>query len=284
MGALVLAGGVTVGLSDPAVEEAVEDMIYNANMLSGSGFGAADTLAGLLWGLSLYFASPLQQLLLFLGKIETQRPSDWIILGLARGPLGLPISDVNEAPGWLSGVAAGVCLASGLAISAVLQAGLGDSIWALSTGTGACLAAGVYEVGRPKRMNREEAAELDDQWRDFVGWANGRLVRSGRCHESELQTAFRKQFPRYRSQDALTDATFRSLVRNWAPDVDRTPNGFYRGVSLKPRVNEFTGQVEGGSGAATPVGSRDPSPTSSVDGEPAAAGSAAAADGSGPQS
>ncbi|PNW72899.1 hypothetical protein CHLRE_14g610850v5 [Chlamydomonas reinhardtii] len=270
MGALVLAGAVTVGLSDPAVEDAVEDLIYNTNMLSGSGFGPADTLAGLLWGVSLFYASPLQQLLLFLGKIETQRPSDWIIMVLARGPLGLPITDVNEAPGWLSGVAAGVCLVSGLAISAVLQAGLGDSIWALSTGTGACLAAGVYEVGRPKRMNRAEAQELDEQWRDFVGWANGRLVRSGRCHESEIQTAFRKQFPRYRSQDALTDATLRSLVRNWAPEVDRTPNGFYRGVSLRPRVNEFTGQVEGGSGASTPVASRDPSPTSSVDGEPVA--------------
>eukprot|EP00198_Chlamydomonas_reinhardtii_P009624 XP_001698961.1 predicted protein [Chlamydomonas reinhardtii] len=198
MGALVLAGAVTVGLSDPAVEDAVEDLIYNTNMLSGSGFGPADTLAGLLWGVSLFYASPLQQLLLFLGKIETQRPSDWIIMVLARGPLGLPITDVNEAPGWLSGVAAGVCLVSGLAISAVLQ------------------------------------------------------------------------FPRYRSQDALTDATLRSLVRNWAPEVDRTPNGFYRGVSLRPRVNEFTGQVEGGSGASTPVASRDPSPTSSVDGEPVA--------------
>ncbi len=32
-----------------------------------------------------------------------------------------PITDVNEAPGWLSGVAAGVCLASGLVISAVMQ-------------------------------------------------------------------------------------------------------------------------------------------------------------------
>ncbi len=49
----------------------------------------ADALAGLLWGCSLFFASPLQQLLLFLGKIETERPSDWIIMGLARGPLGL---------------------------------------------------------------------------------------------------------------------------------------------------------------------------------------------------
>ncbi|GIL79018.1 hypothetical protein Vretifemale_8423 [Volvox reticuliferus] len=166
MGALVLAVAVTVGY--PMVADQIEDLIYSADSLSGAGgFGPADVVAGLLWGLSLFFASPLQQLLLFLGKIETERPSDWIIMQLARGPLGLDILDVNEAPSWLSYIAAGICLVSGLAISFGLQAGLGDSIWALSTGTGACLAAGVYEVGRPKRLNLEETRQLDQQWRDF---------------------------------------------------------------------------------------------------------------------
>ena len=36
------------------------------------------------------------------------------------------ILDVNEAPDWLTWVAAGVCLASGMAVSAALNAGLGD--------------------------------------------------------------------------------------------------------------------------------------------------------------
>ena len=72
---------------------------------------------------------------------------------------------------------------------------------------------------------------------------------------SSRPPALSAQFPRYRSQDALTDATLRSLVRNWAPEVDRTPNGFYRGVSLRPRVNEFTGEL-GEPSYGTPFGGR----------------------------
>ena len=37
----------------------------------------------------------------------------------------------------------------------------------MSTGIGACMAAGVYEVGRPKRYSLVEAAEIDSQWLDF---------------------------------------------------------------------------------------------------------------------
>ncbi|GLC60058.1 hypothetical protein PLESTB_001568700 [Pleodorina starrii] len=247
--ALVLAGAATVGY--PLIADQIEDLIYSADSLSGAGgFGPADLVAGLLWGVSLFFASPLQQLLLFLGKIETERPSDWIIMNLARGPLGMNILDVNEAPAWLSYLAGGICVLSGLAISYCLQAGLGDSIWALSTGTGACLAAGVYEVGRPKRLNLEETRQLDQQWRDFVAFAESRLVRSGRCHESEVAAAFRREHARYRSREALPDAVLRDLIRNWHPDADRTPNGYYRNLSLTARVNAFTGKVEGGGVAA----------------------------------
>ncbi|EFJ42408.1 hypothetical protein VOLCADRAFT_97483 [Volvox carteri f. nagariensis] len=239
-----------------------QELIYSADSLSGAGgFGPADVVAGTLWGLSLFFASPLQQLLLFLGKIETERPSDWIIMQLARGPLGLNIIDVNEAPAWLSYIAAGICLAAGLAISFSLQAGLGDSIWALSTGTGACLAAGVYEVGRPRRLSLEEARQLDQQWRDFVTFAESRLVRSGRCHESDVAAAFRRELPRYRSREALPDAVLRDLIRTWHSDADRTPNGYYRNLSLSPRINAFTGKVEGGGGAAAAATAAAPAAT-----------------------
>jgi hypothetical protein len=48
---------------------------------------AGDWLAAALWSGSLWFCSPLQLLLLFLGQIETERPSDWAmgILGRASG-------------------------------------------------------------------------------------------------------------------------------------------------------------------------------------------------------
>ncbi|GFR42698.1 hypothetical protein Agub_g3620, partial [Astrephomene gubernaculifera] len=235
LGALVLAGAATYGY--PLVADNVEDFLYSVDALTApNGFGLADLLAGLLWGTSLYFASPLQQLLLFIGRIETQRPSDWLILLLARRLLGMRIRDVNEAPGWLAPLAAAVCLASGLGISFTLQATLGDSTWALSTGLGACMAAGVYELGRPARFSRKEAEQVDRQWRDFVAFADARLQRSGRCHESEVATAFRRQQPAYRSPDTLPDPLLRSMIRNWHPGADRTPNGYYRNLSLVARV------------------------------------------------
>ena len=43
----------------------------------------------------------------------------------------------------------------------------GDATWSVSTGLGACMAAGVYEVGRPRRVTAEEAADIDTRWRDF---------------------------------------------------------------------------------------------------------------------
>lgn len=87
-----------------------------------------------------------------------------------------------------------------------------------------------------------------------VAFANTRLVRSGRCHESEVAAAFRQAYGKYRSREALPDTVLRDLVRNWHPDADRTPNGYYRNLSLTARVNAFTGQVEGGSEASKAVG------------------------------
>lgn len=57
--------------------------------MSTAGLGSApgsvgDLAAGLLWAVSLYFCSPLQLLLLFLGRIETERPSDWVLRQLGR--------------------------------------------------------------------------------------------------------------------------------------------------------------------------------------------------------
>jgi hypothetical protein len=83
----------------------------------------------------------------------------------------------------------------------------------------------------------KEAQELELQWRDFERWADERLVRSGRCHESEIFKSFRKSFPRHREQ--LEDASLRDMVRNWCATVDRSPSGYYKGVSLAPYKDPF---------------------------------------------
>ena len=54
---------------------------------SGGGPSLGDAAAAALWGAALWFCSPLQLLLLFLGKIDTERPSDWALrrLGTLTG-------------------------------------------------------------------------------------------------------------------------------------------------------------------------------------------------------
>lgn len=73
-----------------------------------------------------------------------------------------------------------------------------------------------------------------------VRFASARLQRSGRCHESEVLKALGRELPRYRSLDSQT---LRQLVRNWAPEADRSSQGFYKGLSLLP----------GGGGAMQPA-------------------------------
>ena len=54
---------------------------------SGGGPSPGDAAAAALWAAALWFASPLQLLLLFLGRIDTERPSDWALrrLGALTG-------------------------------------------------------------------------------------------------------------------------------------------------------------------------------------------------------
>eukprot|EP00877_Chromochloris_zofingiensis_P010405 jgi/Chrzof1/5618/Cz16g09050.t1 len=231
--------------------EPLQDIIYGDGLNASSGPGAGDVAAGALWSVAYWFASPLQLLLLFLGKIDTERPSDWIINIIGRAAK-LRVKDVDYvAPVWVQASAASICIAGGIVTAAVLDLSLGDSIWALSSGIGACIAAAVYEVGRPRRLSREEAVTLEAQWQDFAGFADKRLQRGGRCHESEIFSAFRRDFARYRSAEALPDTVLRDMVRNWYPDVERTRTGYYKNVSLRAYVDAFTGQ-QAGFTASTP--------------------------------
>jgi hypothetical protein len=76
-------------------------------------------------------------------------------------------------------------------------------------------------------------------------FADVQLLRKGRCHESEVYAAFRRQHARYRQPEALPDSTLRDMVRNWHPDVERTRTGYLKNLSLRPRLDPFTGQATG---------------------------------------
>lgn len=57
--------------------------------LAIAGLGAGDVAGAALWGVALWYASPLQLLLVFFGVFEAERPSDWIMGRVARAA-GLP--------------------------------------------------------------------------------------------------------------------------------------------------------------------------------------------------
>ncbi|XP_075264004.1 uncharacterized protein LOC142355854 [Convolutriloba macropyga] len=107
------------------------------------------------------------------------------------------------------------------------------------TGVGSCLLAGVYEAGRPDRLNAEEAQELQEQWSDFVSFAEERLLRTGRCHETEIYSAFRKSNAKYRDPATIPDRTLRDMIRQWFPASQRTSTGYYKNVSVIPRADPF---------------------------------------------
>lgn len=137
-----------------------------------------------------------------------------------------------EAPLPLKTAVGAITLATGTAMAVLFSGGLGDATWSVSTGLGACMAAGVYEVGRPTRMSKEQAVALELQWQDFATFAEEKLQRSGRCHETEVFRVFRRALPKYRDMEVLDDAVLRQMIKNWHPGVERTASGYYKGLSL----------------------------------------------------
>ncbi|KAK9847275.1 hypothetical protein WJX84_011768 [Apatococcus fuscideae] len=234
----LLVGGVgaSIGLAGlillKSQGEVLEGLVYGDT-------GLGDISAAALWGVGLFFCSPYQLLLLFLGKIETERPSDWILQKLGEAT-GQSTQDVGyTAPLPLQALTILFFIGAGTAASWLIHAGLGDATWSVSSGIGTCAAAGLYEVGRPERLSGQEAETLDAQWQEFAAWANERLQRSGQCHESEIFGSFRKQFARYRSPETLSDAALKDMVRNWHPNASRTANGYYKNVSVQAKVVQY---------------------------------------------
>jgi hypothetical protein len=159
------AAAVTIGAAQqPELADALLGDGIQGGLLPDGG---ANVLSAVLWSVSLWFVSPLQLLLLFLGKIETERPSDWIMQLIGRGT-DQPVDNVGyEHPAWLTVIGLFVVLGNGCSVAFGLTWALGDPTWAISSGIATCMAAGVYELGRPERISGQQAVELEEQWKLF---------------------------------------------------------------------------------------------------------------------
>ena len=148
---------------------------------------------------------------------------------------------------------AAVFLVAGCLVAWALSAALGgEATWSVSTGTGAVLAAGVYEIGRPKRLSGAQQESLEAEWQDFRAFADARLARRGRCHAREVELAYRRFSPAYNarrrggeeSANAAGDADLRNFLANWHPAAERTAGGFYKGISVLPEGAEASQEAQ----------------------------------------
>ncbi len=216
----------------------------------GSGPDVADALGAALWATAIYFTSPIDLLLFWLGFFKSERPSDWIIYRLGAAA-GLDVDAPSyAAPLPLRAAAVGAAAAGGVAVAAALDAGLGDAIWSVSSGIGVLIASLVTEASRPTRLAPAEAEELEASWQLFSAFADEALARGGRCHESEIERALGRH-PSGRALGAGSRdgaggggrAPPRSLeerqrlaefIRSWAGrGADRSRSGYWKGVSVK---------------------------------------------------
>lgn len=252
VGAAALAA--FLGLAASGIDGVYLDEVLDSEELHAGGFGLGDAFGAALWSVSLYYLSPYQAVLLFLGRLETERPSDWVLRRVGAALYGTSLDDPNfEASGTVYAATWTVFVLSGASVALMLNLLLGEATWSVSSGIGLGLAAAVYELGRPKRYNLDEKAELDAQWRDFQSFAQRRLQLSGRCHFSDISRAFRREFSRYRTKEQISDKTLRALVANWAPGAQRSSQGYYRGLAVRavPLEAPGAGPHEAGSESVT---------------------------------
>eukprot|EP00890_Picochlorum_soloecismus_P005939 jgi/Picsp_1/6346/NSC_03695-R1_expressed protein [Chlorella variabilis] len=202
-------------------------------MFMDGEFSSGDLIASLLWSVAYYFCTPLQLLLLFFGRFETERPSDWIVRIVGRFRQ-LPVDALGyEAPMDLRILSVMLAITWGILTAAVFELALEDSIWGISAGVGACFAAALFEVGRPERLSPEQAKKLETQWQDFKEFADNNLQRQGRIHENELIGAFRKRSGKYRTEEQLEDARIKDMIKNWNSEVKRSRTGWLKNISFR---------------------------------------------------
>ena len=103
------------------------DWISFSRLDGGPALSAASVAgAAAIWGLALYFASPVSVIMLFLGRTDSERPSDWLL----RKVTG--IAQMEDASVGAKVAVAAWFLVAGVAASVVGDAAFGDSTWQIS--------------------------------------------------------------------------------------------------------------------------------------------------------
>ena len=214
--------------------------------VSSLNVSVGNVVACAVWSFGLFFKSPLQILLVFVGRTDTERPSDWMLRKLAPGsPTTFEDADVASKAATLAFFT--LCGCGMVAVFDTLFSG--EETWGLSFGLGFTMLSFVAELGSPQRYTRSELEVLEAKYADFVSFADESLQRRGRCHSTEVSRAFRRKFPKYYYRDgdgggsdeslaALSDKDLHNMILNWHPNAERTSSGYYKNLSLQEGVDQ----------------------------------------------
>lgn len=114
----------------------------------------------------------------------------------------------------------------------------GNSAWADASGVTLAIYGLIYEAGRSsarsKGLDEEETVEFEK----FVEFASRKLERRGRCHLTDVRAAITADPAARRSVGRISDERLRRYIRTFAPSAIRSPNGFYRQLSVVERNKE----------------------------------------------
>mmetsp|Transcript_24213 Transcript_24213/g.72649 ORF Transcript_24213/g.72649 Transcript_24213/m.72649 type:complete len:285 (-) Transcript_24213:36-890(-) len=152
-----------------------------------------------------------------------------------------------EPPLPLKLATAAVYAALGAAAETLVVDALGSSTafvgaWAVC----ACLAGGIYEVGRPQPLSREEFGEREGFEDAFATFAETRLdtaSSSAAVNIREIVPAFRRANAKYRNAEyaGVADVQIERLAKSWWRQRGGvvTSTGFLKGVRLAEEADVF---------------------------------------------
>lgn len=83
-----------------------------------------------------------------------------------------------------------------------------------------------------ERVERERSPAEVRRMKVFDEFAERGLRRNGRCHLVDVRAAL-KADAEARAAGQASDAELRQAIKRFAPRARRSPNGFYRGLSVR---------------------------------------------------
>eukprot|EP00980_Cylindrotheca_fusiformis_P021675 scaffold8529_cov137-Cylindrotheca_fusiformis.AAC.5 len=138
----------------------------------------------------------------------------------------------------------------------LLQLAEGDTIACFQLAGVALIWGGFFEIGRlasgEKSVTREEFDRRMQLKNEFDVFAQERLQASGNCHRSDVISAFRRYYAKYRDTESteypLTDLEIEKLLRAWndvenGGKAEMTSSGFWYGIQINKDADVFVSEL-----------------------------------------